>query len=43
MFGWHGRLLRIDLSRRKTSIESIDPKILRDFIGRTRAGDLLSL
>ena len=33
MYGWHGRLLRIDLTRRKTSIEAIDPKTLRDYVG----------
>ena len=33
MYGWHGRLLRINLTQRKTTIETIDPKILRDYIG----------
>ncbi len=33
MYGWSGRLLRIDLSRRKTIVEKIDPAILRDFVG----------
>jgi len=33
LYGWSGRLLRIDLSRRKTIVEKIDPAILRDFVG----------
>jgi aldehyde:ferredoxin oxidoreductase len=33
MYGWHGRLLRINLTQRKTSIETIDPEILHDYIG----------
>ncbi len=33
MHGWSGRILRIDLSRQKTSITAIDPAILKDFIG----------
>jgi aldehyde:ferredoxin oxidoreductase len=33
MYGWHGRLLRINLTQRKATIETIDPKILRDYIG----------
>ena len=33
MYGWHGRLLRIDLNSKKTSIEEIDPQVSKDFIG----------
>ena len=33
MNGWHGRLLRINLTTQTTSIESIDPQVCRDFIG----------
>ncbi len=33
MYGWHGRLLRVDLSNQKVSIETIDPNILKDYIG----------
>ncbi len=33
MYGWHGRLLRVDLTHRKVSAEEIDPQISRDFIG----------
>ncbi len=33
MNGWHGRLLRINLTNQTTSIEPIDPQICRDFIG----------
>jgi len=31
--GWHGRLLRVDLTHQKTSIEEIDPQVSKDFIG----------
>ena len=33
MYGWHGKLLRIDLTNQKTSIEEIDPQVSKDFIG----------
>ena len=33
MYGWHGKLLRIDLTNHKTSVEEIDPKVSKDFIG----------
>jgi len=33
MYGWHGRLLRVDLTHQKVSIETIDPKVLKDYIG----------
>ena len=33
MFGWHGRVLRVDLSSGQVSEEDIDPQIARDFIG----------
>jgi aldehyde:ferredoxin oxidoreductase len=33
MYGWHGKLLRVDLTNRKTSVEEIDPRHLRDYIG----------
>lgn len=33
MNGWHGRLLRINLTTQTTSIESIDPRVCRDYIG----------
>ena len=33
MYGWHGRLLRIDLTNKKTSVEEIDPQVSKDFIG----------
>lgn len=33
MHGWHGRLLRVDLTNQKVSIESIAPKVLKDYIG----------
>lgn len=33
MYGWHGSILRVDLTQRKTSVEDIDPVVARDFIG----------
>ncbi len=33
MYGWHHKLLRIDLTYQKYSIEDIDPKISKDYIG----------
>lgn len=33
MFGWCGKLLRVDLSRGETSTEVLDPKVAKDFIG----------
>ncbi len=33
MYGWHNKLLRIDLNNLKVSIEDIDPKISKDYIG----------
>ncbi len=33
MKGWHGKILRLDLSQGTTSIETIDPKVARDFLG----------
>ena len=33
MYGWHNKLLRIDLTHQKVTIEDIDPKISKDYIG----------
>ena len=33
MNGWHGKILRINLTNQKTSVEDIDPQIAKDFIG----------
>jgi len=33
MYGWHGKLLRINLTTRTISVEDIDPQVCRDFIG----------
>jgi aldehyde:ferredoxin oxidoreductase len=33
MYGWHQKLLRVNLTDQKFSIENIDPKISRDYIG----------
>ncbi len=33
MHGWHGRILRIDLSTQSTRVQPIDPQTAKDFIG----------
>ena len=33
MYGWHNKLLRVNLSNQEVLIEDIDPKISRDYIG----------
>ncbi|MBU0517301.1 MAG: aldehyde ferredoxin oxidoreductase family protein [Proteobacteria bacterium] len=33
MFGWQGRVLRVDLHRGEVREESLDPQVARDFIG----------
>lgn len=33
MYGWHGKILRVDLTNLKTSIEEIDSKTARDYLG----------
>ncbi|MCP4416620.1 MAG: aldehyde ferredoxin oxidoreductase, partial [Chloroflexi bacterium] len=33
MNGWYGKILRIDLTNKTTSIETIDPQIAKDYIG----------
>ncbi|MBW1650089.1 MAG: aldehyde ferredoxin oxidoreductase family protein [Deltaproteobacteria bacterium] len=33
MFGWTGKILRVDLSEEKIITENLDPKIAKDFIG----------
>ncbi len=33
MNGWHGKLLRVNLTTQTTSVEDIDPQVCRDFIG----------
>ncbi len=33
MFGWHGRILRIDLSNGSIQSESVDPDVAKDYIG----------
>ncbi len=33
VFGWHGKLLRINLSSKKSSSESLDPEVLLKFLG----------
>ncbi|MFN3741403.1 MAG: aldehyde ferredoxin oxidoreductase family protein [Anaerolineales bacterium] len=33
MYGWHGRILRIDLMRRRVRIEEINPRLAKDYLG----------
>ena len=33
MYGWHGKILRVDLTNLKTSVEDVDPQIAKDYIG----------
>lgn len=33
MFGWHGKILRINLTTGKASTEEVDPKFAKDYIG----------
>ncbi len=33
MYGWHGKLLRVNLNTLSWQVEPIDPKILRDYLG----------
>ncbi|NOY99164.1 MAG: aldehyde ferredoxin oxidoreductase family protein [Chloroflexi bacterium] len=33
MYGWHGKILRIDLTNLKTSVEEVDPQMARDYLG----------
>ena len=33
MFGWHGRILRVDLTNGTIQSESVDPGVAKDYIG----------
>lgn len=33
MNGWHGKILRVDLTNQKTSVEDVDPQIAHDYLG----------
>jgi aldehyde:ferredoxin oxidoreductase len=33
MYGWHGKLLRINLTTREVAAEDIDPQVCKDYIG----------
>ena len=33
MYGWHGKILRVNLTTGKITTEEVDPKIARDYIG----------
>ncbi len=33
MFGWHGKILRVNLTDEQISVETIDPQTAKDFIG----------
>ncbi|NTV59380.1 MAG: hypothetical protein HGA74_19140, partial [Deltaproteobacteria bacterium] len=39
MFGWTGKILRIDLSRGNCSVEELPPGLARDYIGGRGLGD----
>ncbi len=33
MYGWNGKILRVNLTTGETSVEEVDPRMARDFIG----------
>ncbi|MCP4164354.1 MAG: aldehyde ferredoxin oxidoreductase family protein [Chloroflexi bacterium] len=33
MHGWHGKILRVNLTEQTTSVEEVDPQMAKDFIG----------
>ena len=33
MYGWHGKILSVDLSRGRINIDSLDPQVARDYVG----------
>ncbi len=33
MYGWHGKILRVDLTKQKTSVEEVDPQVAKEYIG----------
>jgi len=33
MFGWHGKVLRVDLAQETTRVEVVDPQTAKDYIG----------
>ncbi len=33
MYGWHGKILKVDLEKSKITTETLDPKTAKDFIG----------
>lgn len=33
MYGWTGKFLRVNLGKSKITVEDLDPKIAKDFIG----------
>jgi aldehyde:ferredoxin oxidoreductase len=33
MFGWHGKVLRVDLSNQRFSVQDVESRIAKDFIG----------
>ena len=38
MFGWKGKMLRVDLSRKNCSVEDTPSDVIRDYIGGRGAG-----
>ena len=33
MYGWHGKILRVDLTQETAKVEDVDPQMAKDFIG----------
>jgi len=33
MYGWHGKILRVNLTTRKITSEDVDPQVARDYVG----------
>jgi hypothetical protein len=40
IYGYAGKQLRISLNNRKVTVENIDPKVLRKYIGGTGGSDI---
>ncbi|PIV21049.1 MAG: aldehyde ferredoxin oxidoreductase [Deltaproteobacteria bacterium CG_4_8_14_3_um_filter_45_9] len=38
MYGWRGKVLRVDLSRKEIREEKLDPQVLKDFVGGRGVG-----
>lgn len=38
MFGYHGKLLRVDLTQQRVEVEDLDPKLLKKYVGGVGIG-----